>query len=181
VKNACTEEQVEEPDVFSEFGSYTVAESGMHLFRVMGSKQQNDREQWYMIDGSIMNNVPDIWGINQRFILLPINRWNANYQSVNIGGLSCDVHDYYNKADEYDNQIFLPRLNGKNDPLYIGFFHTGAYQDSLTGFGGIKHCLLPSPKHVVVNREEDGALQTRVFSERQTAASMLNILGYNPG
>jgi arginine decarboxylase len=131
-----------------------------------------------MIDGSIMNNVPDIWGINQRFILLPLNRWNATYQSVNIGGLSCDVQDFYNKADEYDNQIFLPKTNGKNEPLYIGFFHTGAYQDSLTGFGGIKHCLLPSPKHVVVNHDENGHLQSRVFAARQSAESMMKILGY---
>ena len=42
------------------------------------------------------------------------------------------------------------------EPLYVGFFHTGAYQDQISGYGGIKHCLIPSPKHVIVNMIKTG-------------------------
>jgi arginine decarboxylase len=64
------------------------------------------------------------------------------------------------------------------EPLYIGFFNTGAYQESLGGYGGTKHCLLPSPKHVVLDVEEDGTINHTLFAEEQSAESMLNILGY---
>ena len=30
------------------------------------------KEYWYMIDGSLITNLPDTWGTNQEFILLPI-------------------------------------------------------------------------------------------------------------
>ncbi len=175
IKTECVDEGVDEPDIYTEFGSYTVGESGAVIFSVLGQKQQNDRETWYMLDGSLMNNLPDIWGLAQRFIMLPINNWNAEYKQVNLGGITCDVGDYYN-SDAHINQVYLPNIKD-NEKLYIGFFHTGAYQDTLSGYGGIKHCLLPSPPHLLID-ENKGKLSYRLFSEEQTADSMLKILGY---
>ncbi len=176
IKNICSSEGVEEPDIFTEFGSYTVGESGCHIFSVLGQKQQNDRETWYMLDGSLMNNLPDIWGLNHRFIMLPINQWDDEFKQVNLGGITCDVADFYN-ADAHINQVYLPVIR-PSQPLYIGFFHTGAYQDALSGFGGIKHCLLPSPRHILIDEPRKGDFQIRVFAEEQTAESMMNLLGY---
>lgn len=175
IKMVCSEENVEEPHIYTEFGSYTVGESGAVLFSVLGQKQQNDRETWYMLDGSLMNNLPDIWGLSQRFIMLPVNKWNMEYKQVNLGGITCDVGDYYN-SDAHINQVYLPTIK-EGEKLYIGFFHTGAYQDTLSGYGGIKHCLLPSPPHILID-EEKGKLTYKVFAEEQTAESMLTILGY---
>ena len=52
-----------------------------------------------MIDNSIMTTLPDSWGIDQRFIVLPINKWDNEYGRANIGGISCDHSDYYNSED----------------------------------------------------------------------------------
>jgi arginine decarboxylase len=145
------------------------------IFSVLGQKQQNDRETWYMLDGSLMNNLPDIWGLAQRFIMLPINKWNAEYKQVNLGGITCDVGDYYN-SDAHINQVYLPTFKD-GEKMHIGFFHTGAYQDTLSGYGGIKHCLLPSPPHLLID-ESRGKLFYKLFAEEQTAESMMNILGY---
>jgi arginine decarboxylase len=49
----------------------------------------------------------------------------------------------------------------------------------LGGYGGIQHCLIPAPKHVIVDRLEDGTITTRLFQEEQTSAPMLQILGYS--
>ena len=77
--------------------------------------------------------------------------------------------------------MYLPRIEpDDSEPLYIGFFHTGAYQDSISGFGGIKHCLIPAPKHVIVDRDEMGNLVDYMVYEEQNAESMLKILGYLP-
>ena len=176
IKNACKREKIAPPNIFSEFGSYTVGESGAAIYKILSSKQQNDSEQWYMIDSSFITTLPDTWGIGQRFLMLPVNKWDNEYQRVNLGGLTCDSHDYYN-SEVHVNQVFLPKINN-GEPLYIGFFHTGAYQDQLSGYGGIKHCLIPSPKHVLIGYDKKGVLRDWLFAKEQTAQSMMKILGY---
>jgi len=176
VQSSCKQAGVSEPDIYTEFGSFTVGESGAYIFSILGEKQQNESERWYMIDSSLMTTMPDIWGIDQRYILLPINKWNHEYQRVNIGGLSCDVSDYYHYGMDID-RLYLPKIKDK-EKLYLGFFHTGAYQDSLSGYGGIKHCLIPSPKHIIVEKDDAGHVHHRLFSVEQESEQMLKVLGY---
>ena len=178
IKDQCDEAGVQPPDIYTEFGKFTVGESGAVIFKVLEQKQQNDTENWYIIDNSLMNTIPDSWSMLEKFILLPINKWHQTYERVNIGGISCDQSDYYN-SEELNQQIFLPKYrNSDSEPLYIGFFHTGAYQDAISGYGGIKHCLIPSPKHIVIERDETGNYHTQVFRAEQQAEDMLRILGY---
>ena len=151
IKTMCNSRGVAEPNIFTEFGSFTVGESGATIFQILD--------------------------IKQRFILLPINKWNEKYQRVFLGGLTCDSQDYYN-ADSHANAIFLPIMEEREDPLYIGFFHTGAYQESISGYGGIQHCLQPAPKHIIIDKDENGDYSTKLFSKEQTYKSMLKILGY---
>ena len=149
IKNICHRNDTEEPNIFTEFGSFTVGESGAALYSIVNQKQQNDRENWYMIE----------------------------YQRVLLGGLTCDSEDFYN-AESHTNAIFLPKLEPGNTQ-YIGFFHTGAYQESLGGFGGIQHCLIPAPKHIIIDRDKsDNEYYTRLFAKEQSYRSMLRILGY---
>ena len=176
VQRVCTENDIPEPNIFTEFGSFTVGESGGAIFSVLHQKQQNDREKWNMIDSSFMTNLPDTWAINQRFIMLPINRWNDDYERVLLGGLTCDSDDYYN-SEQHSNAIYLPKFD-RNKPLYLGFFNTGAYQETIGGFGGLKHCLIPEPKHILIQRDENGKLRTEIFSQEQTAVDFMKILGY---
>ena len=178
IKTVCDAHGIPVPDIYTEFGNFTVGESGATIFKVLGVKQQNDRECWYMIDNSFMTTMPDTWGLNQRFILLPINKWNDEYHRVFIGGLTCDSKDYYN-SEAHANAIFLPTVKDtRRDPLSIGFFHTGAYQEAISGYGGIKHCLQPSPKHILIDKDKNGHFTSRLFAPEQSAESMLKILGY---
>ncbi len=177
IKNICNMHDIEEPNLFTEFGSFTVGESGAVLYSIVNQKQQNDREFWYMIDSSFITTLPDTWGIHQRYIMLAVNNWDKEYQRVFLGGLTCDSEDYYS-GEAHTNAIFLPKLfNG--EPQYIGFFHTGAYQESLGGFGGIQHCLIPAPKHIIIDRDKgDTEYYTRLFAKEQSYRSMMRILGY---
>ncbi len=176
INTSCKEADIPVPHIFTEFGSFTVGESGGAIYEVLYQKQQNDREKWNMIDSSFITTLPDSWAINKRFIMLPINRWNDEYERVLLGGLTCDSDDYYNSIQDM-NAIYLPKFK-KEKPLYIGFFNTGAYQESIGGFGGLQHCLIPTPKHLLIDRDKDGNLVTKLFSEQQKASEMLKILGY---
>jgi len=178
IKDTCVTANIEEPNIYTEFGKYTVGESGAIIFSVIEQKQQNDKELWYLIDNSLMNTIPDAWSIFEKFILLPINHWNNEYTPVNIGGISCDHSDYYNSED-FNQAVILPRSTKEEEPLYIGFFHTGAYQDSISGYGGIKHCLIPSPKHIIIDRDAKGNFVDSIYRNEQSAEDMLRILGYS--
>ncbi|PCJ66299.1 MAG: arginine decarboxylase [Bacteroidetes bacterium] len=176
IKSTCLHADISVPNLFTEFGSYTVGESSGTIYKVIGQKKQNDRELWNMIDSSFMTTLPDTWAINERFILLPLNKWNSEYERVLLGGLTCDSDDYYN-SEQHVNAIYMPKYT-KGEPLYLGFFHTGAYQESLGGSGGIKHCLIPDPKKVLINRNENGELTYELWSDEQSSESMMKILGY---
>jgi arginine decarboxylase len=179
IKEVCVKEKIYEPDIYTEFGKYTVGESGAIIFKVLEQKQQNDTETWYIIDNSLMNTIPDAWSIHEKFILLPINKWKNEYGRANIGGISCDHSDYYNSED-LNQEVLLPKYKEDDpEPLYLGFFHTGAYQDSISGYGGIKHCLIPSPKHVIIDRDDKGNFFDYVYREEQSVQEMFKILGYN--
>lgn len=172
----CKKNHVPTPHIFTEFGNYTVGESGATLYSVLDQKMQNDKELWYMMDGSFITHMPDVWGLNQKYIMLPVNKWGNMFQRVNIGGLTCDSMDYYD-SEAHISEVFLPIVKDK-EQLYFGFFHTGAYQESLGGYGGIQHCLIPAPKHVILKKDEDGNILSELFAEEQDNESMLKILGY---
>ena len=129
-----------------------------------------------MIDSSFMTTLPDAWAINKRFIMLPLNQWDEQYERVFLGGMTCDSDDYYN-SEQHINAIYLPRYNAEH-PLYIGFFHTGAYQETIGGFGGLQHCLIPCPRHVIISKDREGGFHYELFAEEQPASRVLSLLGY---
>ena len=176
IKKTCNNNNTPEPNIFTEFGSYTVGESGAMLYSIVNQKQQNDRELWNMIDSSFITTLPDTWAINQRFVLLAVNNWDKEYERVHLGGLTCDSEDYYN-AEAHSNAVFMPKLEPDNEQ-FVGFFHMGAYQEALSGYGGIQHCLIPAPKMVVIDKDDDGEYTTKLFAKEQSYKSMLKILGY---
>lgn len=176
IKLTCEEAEVPVPNIFTEFGSFTVGESGGAIYEVLYQKQQNDREKWNMINSSFITTLPDTWAISKKFVMLPVNRWRDEYERVLLGGLTCDSDDYYN-SEQNINAIYLPKYK-KDKPLYIGFFNTGAYQDTIGGVGGLQHCLIPQPQHILIDRNEDGEIETEVFREQQSGKDFLEILGY---
>lgn len=176
IKQMCDLSGVQSPDIFTEFGSFTVGESGAMIYSVLQQKKQNDRETWNMIDSSFMTTLPDTWALNKKFILLAINNWQEKYERVMLGGLTCDSDDYYN-SEAHENAIYLPKINDRTIQ-YIGFFNTGAYQETLGGYGGLQHCLIPAPPHVVISEDKDGKQRSYLFKETQSSDSMLKILGY---
>lgn len=177
IQITCDQAGVDVPNIFTEFGSFTVGESGGAIYEVLYQKQQNDREKWNMINSSFITTLPDTWAISKKFVMLSINRWKDEYERVLLGGLTCDSDDYYN-SEQNINAIYLPKYK-KDKPLYIGFFNTGAYQETIGGVGGLQHCLIPQPKHILINRNEEGEITTEVFREQQTGQDFLSILGYD--
>ncbi|KAF2820511.1 Orn/DAP/Arg decarboxylase 2 [Ophiobolus disseminans] len=177
ISKICTRNHVAVPHLFTEFGGYTVGESGATIYQVIEQKQQNAKEMWYMINGSFITQLPDTWGKKESFICLPINNWSYPRRNVLLGGLTCDAQDFY--ADGPDRQhVSMPQYDEYREDQYVGLFHTGAYQEELSGYGGVSHCLIPAPKHVVVESDGNGRWKSCLFAPEQGSESMMRLLGY---
>ena len=163
------------PDIMGEFGRYTTAEHGAHIFKIIAVKENNSPLPWYIIDGSIMSSFPDSWALAEHFIVLPLNHLDKPFHQVRLGGITCDSDDVYPPKSSH-SPLYLPI---ESDNLYIGFFSIGAYQEMLGGVKGSKHCVLPEANELVIDRNSDGTYQLTILAGQQTGDILRN-LGYTP-
>lgn len=165
-------EQIAHPHLIGEHGRYTVADHGIYIYKVDFSKQ--NEKKWYILNTSIMNMTPDAWAIDQEFTILPINNWNKKFQSVLIGGETCDPDDRY-YLNNKNIEVSMPKLS-EGEELYIGVFSVGAYQESISGVGGVHHCMIPEGEEVIISHEGKKELK---INGVQSKEDMLEVLGYN--
>lgn len=173
IKETCMRFNVPVPDVMGEFGRYTVAEHGAHLFKIISVKANASQYPWYIIDGSIMSSFPDSWALGEHFTVLPLNNLDSSFQRVQLGGITCDSDDIY-PPHKSQSPLFLPK---DTENLYIGFFGIGAYQEMLGGVGGSKHCIIPEADELIVDRDEQGEYFFQLL-QGQGASKVLGNLGY---
>ena len=178
VRDVCARRGVAEPTIIGEFGRYTTAEHGAHLFQVVEEKATAQRgARWYIVDSSLMVALPDSWGIGQKFIVLPLNGYDRPPCQVWLGGLTCDSDDVYREAGT-PGYLTLPQTV-PGEPLYLGFFGTGAYQEMLSGVRGVHHCLLPEAKELIIEHDQRNGNETRRILHSQSSAAILTTLGYD--
>ncbi len=182
VMRLCAEYGVEQPDLVGEFGRYTAAAYGFDFYKVVVSKPSHRSDVgWYVIDGSLMSSLPDTWALKQPFIILPLNGYDRPLKRVWLSGLTCDSDDVYRSGEE-DDTVMLPDIEQMQDgeELVIGVFMTGAYQDMLSGIGGVHHCLLPEPSELVIEAAPKGVGYTYTRTvPTQSVQTMAALLGYH--
>ena len=140
---------VRHPNLIVEWGRYVAAPAQITIYKILAEKtvENKGRNKWYVINGSFMNDLIDTWAIHQKWHVTPVNYMNTKkLDKVWLAGSSCDSDDKYTAGGGY---ILLPRLS-ETDELYIAFFDTGAYQDSLASH----HCLLSSPAKLIAQNGE---------------------------
>ena len=59
--------------------------------------------------------------------------------------------------------------------LYIGIFSVGAYQETISGIGGVHHCMIPEGTEILIYNDGKKILKV---NDIQTENEMLTILGY---
>jgi arginine decarboxylase len=149
IQKACDKAEIPHPDVLVEWGSYLVAPAQVTIYRILSEKAIDNHtmaKKWYVIDGSLMNDLKDTWAIHQKWHVVPVNHLDAKKLSrVWLAGLSCDSDDKYTNGGKY---ILLPRLEDleQGEGQYVAVFDTGAYQDALSSY----HCMLSSPTKLIV-------------------------------
>lgn len=132
----------------------------------------------YFCNFSLFQSLPDCWGIDQLFPIMPIHRLNETpTRNCTLQDITCDSDGQVaNFAVNGSQSVVLPVHQLKdNEPYYIGVFLVGAYQEIL----GDMHNLFgdTNAAHISV---KDGKYNIDQIIDGETVEEVLEYVQYNP-
>ncbi len=131
-------------------------------------------QEKYLLNFSIFQSLPDFWGIDQEFPIMPITHLDKKAtRSANIWDITCDSDGEI--PFKANTPLYLHDIDLDKEDYYIGFFQVGAYQDIL----GMKHNLFSSPSQINITFEKD-KMKLDNFIESQSIIDIFEDLDYNP-
>ncbi len=160
--------------------SHEVAELAHHQKHVPDELRKLDKQMAdkYFCNFSLFQSMPDSWGIDQLFPIMPIARLEEEpTRSAQIQDITCDsdgkITAYVNGSHQ-TSYIPLHPLN-PNQHYYIGVFLVGAYQEIL----GNMHNLFGDTNAVHISVDGDGYNIDQVI-DGETVADVLEYVQYEP-
>ena len=175
-KELSVQNRVNCPNIIQENGRYTVSDSSFNIYKVENVKEV-DGKMWYIINDSIITTLPNSWALKEDFLFVPLNHLDNEFVEVAIAGNTCDCDDVYYYQNK--TKLKMPKiLKADKEPLYIGVFGMGAYQEILSGIGGIHHCLNREENDVIIY---DKNLKQAIYKvrARQTIEDIFKRLKYD--
>ena len=137
-------------------------------------KLQNKIQERYLVNFSVFQSLPDFWGLQQHFPMMPIDK--LNIQATNpatIWDITCDSDGEIAFND--NAPLYLHDVDITKDEYFLAFFLTGAYQEVL----GMKHNLFTHPTEVIVNFDEQGNYSLEKLIESQKIMDVLDEMNYD--
>ena len=132
----------------------------------------------YFCNFSLFQSLPDAWGIDQIFPIMPLSHLNERpTRSATIQDITCDsdgkIAAYVNH-DQQRNYIPLHEIK-EGEHYYIGVFLVGAYQEIL----GNMHNLFGDTNAVHITVDGDGYSIDQTI-DGETVADVLEYVQYDP-
>ncbi|MBD3642122.1 MAG: biosynthetic arginine decarboxylase [Marinobacter sp.] len=131
------------------------------------------------VNFSLFQSLPDVWGIDQIFPVMPINGLNRPLtRRAVIQDITCDSDgriDQYVDGQGIETTLPFPEANG-DEPLLMGFFMTGAYQEIL----GDMHNLFGDTHSVDVRLDDHGGYAISDPITGDTVAKVLRYVNFEP-
>lgn len=133
----------------------------------------NKIQEKYLLNFSIFQSLPDFWGINQEFPIMPLTHLDKKAtRSANIWDITCDSDGEI--PFESSKPLYLHDVDLTKEEYFLGFFLVGAYQDTL----GMKHNLFSSPSQVNIVFEND-EMKIKDFIKSQSILDIFDDLDYD--
>ncbi|EPA2434623.1 biosynthetic arginine decarboxylase [Campylobacter upsaliensis] len=128
---------------------------------------QNEVQERYLVNFSLFQSMPDFWGLEQNFPIMPLDRLDEKpTRSASIWDITCDSDGEISYSK--DNPLLLHDVDVEKENYFLGFFLMGAYQEVL----GMKHNLFTHPTEASVYIDEN----SYVLKDIIEAQSILDIL-----
>ena len=132
----------------------------------------------YVCNFTIFRSLPDSWGINQIFPVMPLHRLNEEpKRKAILADLTCDSDgkvDQFVLEGERKSYTLLHEKN--NAPYFIGVFLTGAYQEILGNY----HNLFGNTHVVHIDADGDGTWEYRHTQRGHSIQEILSLMHYDP-
>ena len=159
---------------------HEVAELAHHQKHVPDELRNMDKQMAdkYFCNFSLFQSMPDSWGIDQLFPIMPIQRLKERpTRSAQLQDITCDsdgkVAAYVNGGQQTS---YLPLHSVKpGEHYYIGVFLVGAYQEIL----GNMHNLFGDTNAVHISVDDNGYTIDKTI-DGETVADVLEYVQYNP-
>jgi arginine decarboxylase len=131
------------------------------------------------VNFSLFQSIPDAWGIDQLFPILPLENLNEKPGGrAVLLDLTCDSDgsiDRYIDGDVVTTTMPIPPYKQENPPI-LGLFMVGAYQEIL----GNMHNLFGDTATVDIHLSPDGTIKTKESDAGDTVADMLRYVRLSP-
>ncbi|MDR5609529.1 MULTISPECIES: biosynthetic arginine decarboxylase [unclassified Arsenophonus] len=131
------------------------------------------------VNFSLFQSMPDAWGIDQLFPVLPIQGLNAPLERrAVLLDITCDsdgIIDHYIDGDGIAATMPMPNYDPEEPPM-IGFFMVGAYQEIL----GNMHNLFGDTAAIDVYIDNSGEVRYLQSEEGDSVADMLHYVKLDP-
>ncbi|SFV60029.1 Arginine decarboxylase [hydrothermal vent metagenome] len=135
---------------------------------------QSRIQEKYLVNFSVFESLPDFWGLNQQFPVVPLDRLDIKpNRPASLWDITCDSDGEIGFDPKLP--LYLHDIDVKKDEYFLGFFLTGAYQEVL----GMQHNLFTHPTEVVVNFDKDGKISYDDLIEAQNLMDILDDLDYD--
>lgn len=136
---------------------------------------QEQVQERYLLNCSFFQSLPDYWGLEQNFPVIPLDRLNKRpTRSASLWDITCDSDGEI--AFDKNAPLFLHDIDVNKEEYFLGFFLVGAYQEVL----GMRHNLFTHPTEFsVVFDEEEGTYEIENLLEAQTILDVLDDLDYD--
>ena len=163
--------------------SHEVAELVHHQKHVPDELRKLDKQMAdkYFCNFSLFQSMPDSWGIDQLFPIMPIARLEEQpTRSATLQDITCDsdgkISAYVNGGQQTS---YLPLHKFKQgEHYYIGVFLVGAYQEIL----GNMHNLFGDTNavHISLDSDEESGYSIDKVIDGETVADVLEYVQYEP-
>jgi arginine decarboxylase len=128
---------------------------------------QASLQERYLINASIFQSLPDYWGLNQHFPVMPLHNLDTKpIRAASLWDITCDSDGEI--GFDPDKPLFLHDVDLDNEDYFLGFFNVGAYQETL----GMNHNLFTHPNEYTIQVTEDGYN----ISNEEESKNILDIL-----
>ncbi|MFA6138912.1 MAG: biosynthetic arginine decarboxylase [Sulfurimonas sp.] len=129
-------------------------------------------QERYLINASIFQSLPDYWGLNQHFPIMPLHNLNSvPLRAASLWDITCDSDGEIGFNPE--KPLYLHDVNLDEEEYYLGFFNVGAYQETL----GMNHNLFTHPSEYTIHLSDTGYEITNEV-ESKNILDILASLGY---
>ena len=137
-------------------------------------KLQNKIQERYLVNFSAFQSLPDFWGLQQHFPMMPIDKLDIEPTNpATLWDITCDSDGEITFDDNLP--LYLHDVDVTKEEYFLAFFLTGAYQEVL----GMNHNLFTHPTEVVVHFDKKGNYYLDKLIESQNIMDVLDDMNYD--